>query len=156
MTDSAAIQIVRAEVEQLDLLVPLFDGYRQFYGQASDVAASRQFLGERMVALESVIFLAHDTTGGLGFTQLYPSFSSVSMRRLWVLNDLFVNAAARGRGVGATLLERARLFGAATGAKQLALSTAVTNHTAQQLYERSGYVRDIAYYSYTLALPKPE
>lgn len=146
--------IARAEIEQIDILAPLFDSYRQFYQQRSDLAAARQFLYERMVALESVVFVAYDQTGGLGFTQLYPSFSSVSMRRLWILNDLFVAEAARGLGVGAALLERARVFGVATGAKELALSTAITNVTAQQLYERSGYQRDTDYYAYSLPLPR--
>lgn len=148
--------IIRADVAQLDLLAPLFDGYRQFYGQHNDVAAARQFLFERMVALESVIFLAYQKERGLGFTQLYPSFSSVSMRRLWILNDLFVAPDQRGLGVGEALMERAREFATAHGAKQVSLSTATTNTTAQQLYERLGYQRDTEFYSYALVLPPSE
>lgn len=151
---STAFTIIRADLEQLDLLAPLFDGYRQFYGQRSDVAGSRQFLFERLTALESVIFLAEQNGRGWGFTQLYPSFSSVSMQRLWILNDLFVAPEARGQGVGEALLERARVFGVAAGAKELQLSTATTNTTAQRLYERFGYERDDDFYSYTLPLPR--
>ncbi|MBC8164200.1 MAG: GNAT family N-acetyltransferase [Roseiflexaceae bacterium] len=148
--------IERAEIEHLDLLVPLFNGYRQFYGQHSDLAGARRFLFERMAALESVVFLAHHGGRGLGFTQLYPSFSSVSLQRLWVLNDLFVAAEARGKGVAEALLERARAFGVATAAKELALSTDTNNTTAQRLYERLGYQRVEDAYAYTLRLPAVE
>ena len=85
------VRIVRAERDDLDDLVPLFDGYRQFYGQRSDLAAARAFLRERIERDESVIYLAYTEPGeAAGFTQLYPSFSSVSLKPLWILNDLYV------------------------------------------------------------------
>src|SRR5689334_16265599 len=94
-----SITVIRAYPEHVEQIAPLFDGYRQFYGQVSDVAAGRQFVLERLNQAESVIFLALDGEEGVGFTQLFPTFSSVSMRRLWILNDLFVAAAARRRGI---------------------------------------------------------
>ncbi|HEY8807023.1 MAG TPA: GNAT family N-acetyltransferase, partial [Candidatus Limnocylindria bacterium] len=111
------VRTVRAELDDLDALVPLFDGYRQFYAQESDVEPARTFLAERMKRGESVIFLAIVDGEIAGFTQLYPSFSSVSMKRLWVLNDLFVAPAARTSGAGRALLERAERWAAETGAK---------------------------------------
>ena len=142
----------RAGVTDLDVVAPLFDAYRQFYGQPSDMAAARDFLGERLRREESVIFVAVADDGGevLGFTQLYPSFSSVSVRRLWILNDLFVSPSGRGKGVGRRLLERAREWAIETDAKGLTLATAVNNAAARALYESCGWQRDEEFEHYTL------
>ena len=148
---SADIAIVRATRAELADLVPLFDGYRQFYGHRSDLAAARAFLGDRLERSESVIYLAY--TGlreAAGFTQLYPSFSSVSLKPLWILNDLFVRPDIRRGGVGRALLERARLHAVETGAKGLVLSTGVTNKAAQTLYESCGWLRDDEFFQYYL------
>ena len=142
--------IIRATIEHLDLVTPLFDGYRQFYEHPSNLDGARQFLKDRLVRHESVIFLALLDEAAVGFTQLYPSFSSSSMQRLWILNDLFVAPAGRRSGVGEALLERARQFAVESGAKGLMLETAVTNTTAQKLYERLGWIRDTEFYVYNL------
>ncbi|WP_216317896.1 GNAT family N-acetyltransferase [Deinococcus aestuarii] len=144
--------VVRADASHLDALVPLFDGYRQFYGQASDPEGARAFLAERLDRGESVIFVALDGETALGFTQLYPSFTSVGMRRLWILNDLFVAPQGRRRGVGQALLARARRHGLETGAVRLTLSTATDNVSAQTLYEAQGWRRDEDFYTYNLTL----
>jgi GNAT superfamily N-acetyltransferase len=142
------VRSVRAELDDLDALVPLFDAYRRFYGQTSDLAAARAFLADRFKRGESVIFLAVVDGAIVGFTQLYPSFSSVSMKRLWVLNDLFVTPDARKSGAGRALLERAERWAAETGAKGLTLSTQITNLTAQRLYEACGWTRDDEFIHY--------
>ena len=147
----AGIQIVRASIKDLDDLAPLFDGYRQFYGQRSDLTVARVFLGDRIERDESVVYLAY--TGpreAAGFTQLYPSFSSVSLKRLWILNDLFVRSDVRRGGVGRALLERARQHAVETGAKGLVLSTGVMNKPAQALYESCGWLRDDEFFQYHL------
>lgn len=144
--------VVRAAPEHLDAVATLFDGYRSFYGQESDVTGARDFLSGRMKRDESVIFLALNGAVGLGFTQLYPMFSSVSMKRLWVLNDLFVAPEARGRGVAAALLEHAREFARKTGASEMQLATAADNLPAQRLYERLGWKRDDDFYHYAFVL----
>ncbi len=147
----AGIVMVRAALKDLDDVVPLFDGYRQFYGRHSDLAGARKFLGERIEHDESVIYLAY--TGpreAAGFTQLYPSFSSVSLKPLWILNDLFVRSDVRRGGVGRALLERARQHAVETGAKGLVLSTGVTNQAAQTLYESCGWQRDDEFSQYHL------
>lgn len=146
----ADVRTVRAELDDLDALVPLFDGYRRFYGQTSDPDGARAFLSERFKRGESVIFLAIVDGAAAGFTQLYPSFSSVSMKRLWVLNDLFVAPHARRAGVGRALLERARAWAVETRSKGLALSTQVTNTDAQQLYESCGWTRESEFLHYHL------
>ncbi len=144
---------MRAERNELDDLVTLFDGYRQFYGQRSDLAAARAFLRDRLERDESVIYVAYrDSREAAGFTQLYPSFSSVSLKRLWILNDLFVRSDGRRGGVGRALLERARQHAVETGAKGLVLNTAVTNKAAQTLYESCGWQRDDEFFQYHLFL----
>ena len=147
------IFVRRATLADLELIVPLFDAYRQFYERAQDLALAREFLRERLERDHSVIFLALRSDGtAVGFTQLYPSFSSASARRIFILNDLFVDPGARRSGVGQQLLEAAAEFGRSAGAARLTLSTAHTNATAQSLYEAQGWRRDEVFRSYDLPL----
>src|SRR6476469_11209885 len=99
--------IRRATLEDLDLVAPLFDGYRRFYGQAADIPRAKAFLRERLERNESTILLAMRDGKAAGFTQLYPLFSSVRTARLWLLNDLFVAAEGRRQGVARALLNAA-------------------------------------------------
>lgn len=131
----------RATLKDLNALAPLFDAYRQFYEQAPNLADARRFLEERLTHDESVILIAEEGETPVGFTQLYPSFTSISLGRIYVLNDLFVAVECRRSGAGALLLEAARRFGAETGAHSLELSTAVDN-PAQRLYESAGWLPD--------------
>ena len=142
------VRTVRAELDDLETLVPLFDAYRQFYRRPADPTGARAFLAERLKRDESVIFLAIVDGGPAGFTQLYPSFSSVTMQRLWVLNDLFVAPTARRSGAGRALLDRAERWARETGAKGLTLSTELTNATAQALYESAGWTKDDEFVHY--------
>ena len=146
------MRVRRAGLEDLAFLVPLYDGYRQFYRQPSDPALAERFLRDRLNRGDSVIFLAEDESGALGFTQLYPIFSSISAGPAWVLNDLFVAPGARRSGAGRALLERARDHGRETGARWLSLSTGRDNREAQALYQKLGWVRDTEYYHYELPL----
>lgn len=147
-----SLVIARATLADLDDLAALFDGYRQFYGQPADPARAAAFLRARMQADESAIFLARDGGSAVGFTQLYPVWSSVRTGRAWLLNDLFVVPQARGKGVARALLDAAREHGRATGARYLQLETARDNLAAQRLYEAHGWQRDEAMYTYHLAL----
>lgn len=142
----------RVGAGDLEGLAVLFDGYRQFYKQPADLAGARAFLAERIERDQSVIFLAEDEGGAVGFTQLYPSFTSAGMARIFILNDLFVTPEARGKGVGRALLKRAAEFAKGDGAVRLVLSTATDNFTAQSLYEGEGWERDDAFLTYRLAL----
>lgn len=148
------IEVVRAGVDDVGRIAPLFDAYRLFYGLLSNLAGGTEYLTERLSRVESVVLLAVDAaapeSAALGFTQLYPSFSSLAMRPVWILNDLFVAPAARRLGVGRALLEHARRVAAEAGAIQMTLQTAVTNHAAQALYESLGWRRDTLYYTYEL------
>lgn len=139
-----------------DLVAPLFDLYRQFYGKTPSLEVARTFLRDRLEAGESVILIAEAKEApseALGFVQLYPSFSSVEARRIWVLNDLFVAATARRLGVGRALMEAARQHAIQTGAKRLTLETMEENRKAWTLYESLGYVcHEASVRFYTLEL----
>ena len=103
--------IRRAKKKDIDQLSVLFDKYRIFYKQQSDVGSARSFLKKRMKRKESVIFVAEERKNLVGFTQLFPIFSSVSMQRTWLLNDLYVVEKARGIGAATALLNAAKEFG---------------------------------------------
>lgn len=141
------IRIITATQFHLDEVLPLFDEYRVFYKQASDSEGARKFLLERFLNEESVIFLALDKGRGIGFTQLYKSFSSVSMQAVFILNDLFVVRSHRNKGVGTKLLSRAQRYCLEKKCKGLAIETAVDN-PAQHLYERMGWEKDSQCFHY--------
>ncbi|WP_238527298.1 GNAT family N-acetyltransferase [Methylomonas methanica] len=126
--------------------MPLFDSYRRFYGKAGDPLAAKSFLRDRFEHGESVLFIALRDTEAVGFVQLYPSFSSVTLARTFILNDLFVDAGYRRQGIAKRLLEAATEYAAALGAVRLTLSTAISNGEAQALYQTSGWVRDEQFY----------
>lgn len=138
-----SFHVRQATTDDVDLIAPLFDAYRRFYGQRTDFEAARGFIRDRLQRWESVIMLAMSTDAtdspALGFAQLYPSFSSVAMRRTWILNDLFVAESARRRGVARELLSAAQRFAHESRAVRLELTTARSNHSAQRLYEAHGF-----------------
>jgi ribosomal protein S18 acetylase RimI-like enzyme len=140
-TETFAVR--RAVHEDLDDLAELFDSYRQFYGQSPDAGAARNFIEARLVAEDSVILIAETGDGrALGFTQLYPTFSSIRMARTYILNDLFVAPEGRGSGVARSLVKEAERFAAAAGASGLDLSTGRNNEAAQALYRSLGWTQD--------------
>lgn len=145
------MEIRKAGLADLESLVSLFDAYRQFYRKPSDVDGVRNFLHNRIAREESVIYIAwNDMNIAMGFVQLYPSFSSVSMKRLWVLNDLYVDSKFRRQGVGQKLIVEARNLADQTGASALMLETEVTNTQAQNLYEKLNFKKSIDYFVYYL------
>ena len=143
------MNVIRATMDHLEKIIPLFDGYRVFYKRTSDFDAARTFLYDRFQKNDSVIFLALDAEDTpLGFTQLYPSFSSVAVQRVYILNDLYVRSESRGMGVGEALMEKAKAFAISKNARGLTLETAIDN-PAQKLYERLGWVKDSKVFHYT-------
>ena len=144
------MRIRRAGIDDVEAIAPLFEAYRRFYQQPSDPIKSRSFIQDRLTHGDSVIFLAEENGNTLGFTQLYPLFSSTACRRLWLLNDLYTHESARGRGVGRALVEAARVHAVDSGACGLELATANTNLTAQRLYESLGWRLDEEFRHYEL------
>ncbi len=119
----------------------LFDAYRVFYNQKSDLPAAFDFLQQRLANNESAVFLAVMGGEPVGFVQLYPVFSSVQMKKSWILNDLFVAETARNQGIGEALLQQAKQFGRETGAAYLLLQTGSDNYRAQSVYEKNGWIK---------------
>ncbi|QCX02336.1 GNAT family N-acetyltransferase [Aggregatimonas sangjinii] len=141
------MQIITATEKDIPLVAPLFDAYRIFYNQESDLAGAERFLKKRFANRESVIFLAMNEDEPIAFTQLYTTFSSVSMRPVLILNDLFVSPSHRKKGVGEALLKHAKEYCLQMKYKGLALETAIDN-PAQQLYERLGWQKDTHCFHY--------
>jgi len=138
--------IREATKEDLPQLSGLFDAYRVFYKAPANPAGAEQFLSERMHNGESVIFVAEEKKKLLGFTQLYPVFSSVSMKRVWLLNDLFTTPEARKKGVATALMDAAVNLAKETKAARLVLQTARDNYPAQGLYEKYGWIKETDLY----------
>ena len=139
--------IIEANIEHLEDIVPLFDAYRIFYKQPSDLESAKRFLKNRILNDESKIYVAYKGSETIGFTLLYPLFSSVSMKPMYLLNDLYVKNNYRGQGIGEALINRAKALCEKEQNKGLALQTAADN-PAQKLYERLGFVKDHDLYYY--------
>jgi len=135
------IQIKQATDKDLKIIVPLFDGYRVFYKQTSNLEAAEKFLSERLKKSDSLIYIALIDNKAVGFTQLYPLFSSVSMQPMLLLNDLYVDQNYRNKGIGEALINRAKSYCKKQNFKGLGIQTAHDN-PAQHLYQRLGFVRD--------------
>lgn len=135
------LEIVRASRDHLSHVAPLFDQYRVFYKQDSNPRAAEEFLDERLSRQESVIFISYYQREPAGFTQLFKSFSSVSLQAVYILNDLYVAKPYRNKGIGEALLRKSQLHCREKSFKGLALETA-TDNPAQQLYERLGWKKD--------------
>ncbi len=141
------MEITKTSSKDIELILPLFEAYRKFYGQVPNPKASREFLGKRFSNKENVILLAKKNLVPMGFTQLYTTFSSVTLEPFYILNDLYVAPQFRGQGIGEALLESAKSLCGQKKYKGLALETALDN-PAQKLYERLGWERDISYFHY--------
>lgn len=147
-------QIGSAETHSV---VGLFNQYRIFYNQFSDIGMAKAFLDERLQHNESIIFTAIDnnTQQAVGFTQLYPKYSSVRLSKNWILNDLYVDTNYRKQGIGEKLINTVMDFAKANGSTFVQLETAVDNYAAQHLYESIGFVKqgeDTEFFLYKIAL----
>lgn len=144
------MEIRALTMDDLEPLAHLFDQYRVFYRQPADPEAARDFIAHRLQR-EDAALLGAILNGDLaGFAQLYPSFTSVGMQRIWILNDLYVHEDARRKGVATALMTAAREYAELTGAARLELATEKTNRGAQALYEHLGWHRDQDFYHYSL------
>ena len=138
-----------ATASDLPAVASLFDGYRQFYEQAPDLALATAFIHDRITRNESVILVAQERGVIVGFCQLYPSFCSVEAKPIYTLYDLFVAPAARKLGAGRALLLAAEQHAVHNGFARMDLTTAKTNMPAQALYESLGWHRDEVFYAYS-------
>ena len=154
------IEIARAATGDLDDVRELFVAYRAFYGLPALDDESSRFLSQRLTGHDAAIYVAREITSigerrPVGFVQLYAGYSSLQLGAVWTLNDLFVAESHRKQGVGRMLMAASRRHAEESGACQIALSTANDNRTAQSLYESLGYVPDLGFRHYVLALANP-
>lgn len=129
----------RATVSDAEELGVLFDLFRQFYRQAPDLEGATNYIKSRLNYEDSAIYVASVNDKLIGFTQLYPLFSSVGMKRMWLLNDLYVLEDYRGKNWGHQLIDAAKRLAANTGAAAILIETEKTNIRAQKLYEEVGF-----------------
>ncbi|MHC8307510.1 GNAT family N-acetyltransferase [Pseudomonas sp. PB3P13] len=148
------MRIIQATLEHLDLLTPLFVKYREFYGALPYPDSSRAFLEKRLRRKESVIYLAlaDDDNKLMGFCQLYPSFSSLSLKRVWILNDIYVAEDARRQLVADNLIRTAKKMAKDTQAVRMRVSTSSDNEVAQKTYESIGFKEDTEFKNYVLPI----
>lgn len=142
------MKIYQAQPQDVDKVLPLYLGYRRFYQVEEKPEQSRDFLLKRLQLKESIIFFAESEGKVVGFTQLYPLFCSLEMKRIWLLYDLFVDESARKHGVAQQLIERAEQLANESDSAFIMLATATDNVNAQAVYERNGFVRDTDFYTY--------
>ncbi len=150
-TDPLGVRVATAG--DASRIAPLFDAYRQFYGLPSDPPLAQRYLAERLALGESAVLVAEGADGtALGFVQMYPTFSSLRAARVFVLYDLYVDAAARRLGVARRLMDAAATHARTAGAVALTLQTARSNDAAQRLYEALGWRRDEDFIEYVLTI----
>lgn len=130
----------KAEKRDLNSLSELFDKYRVFYHKESDIESAKNFLSQRVSANDSEIFVAENSENLLvGFVQLYPLFSSTRMKKLWLLNDLFVNSDYRNQGISIALITKAKELVEKSGACGMYLETEKSNLIGNNLYPKTGF-----------------
>lgn len=145
-------KIQLANISHIEEIAPLFDAYRVFYHKPSDIEGAKQFISDRIKNDESVIFIAYLNDKAVGFTQLYPIFSSTRMKRMWLLNDLYVNTEVRKTGLGKLLLEAAQNHCKNTNGCSVILETEKSNIIGNHLYPKMGFEldNDHNYYSWDI------
>ena len=149
-----SLVIRQAVLADLDDLTQVFDQYRQFQGKAPDAKACRAFLRERFDHGESVVFMALLDGRPVGVAQLYPSFSSTALARVFILNDLFVSEAGRRAGVATALLQAVENYAWTFGACRISLNVAQSNLPAQDLYRARGWTQDNEFFMFHRFPPK--
>lgn len=125
---------------------PLWKGYQAFYKvdlprDVTDLTWRRFFDG-----LEPVHALVAEEGGALiGLVHYLFHRSTWMVGPTCYLQDLFTAEAARGKGVGAALIEAVYREAAAAGASRVYWNTHETNATARSLYDkiaaRSGFIQ---------------
>ncbi|WP_371617210.1 N-acetyltransferase family protein [Streptomyces sp. NBC_00454] len=142
--DGSGVVLRQADEADLDIAAELFRGYLDFYEvEVEDPQRPRAFLAERLAGGDSFVLLAEvPGAGTVGFTQVYPMHSSLSMRTAWLLGDLYVAPAGRRTGAGRALLREVLRRAREAGVAGVQLETAYDNHIAQGLYEAEGFVRE--------------
>ncbi|HCU2336677.1 TPA: GNAT family N-acetyltransferase, partial [Klebsiella aerogenes] len=134
------MKIYQAQPQDIDKILPLFIAYRDFYNVESNKEEAFNYLLNRVKLGESVIYFIEDNNEVVGFTQLYPLFCSLEMKRIWLLYDLFVKKEYRKNGIAKILIQRAEQLATESNSAFIMLSTGIDNVKAQSLYEKNGFI----------------
>lgn len=148
ITDTVTIRKAKATLRDVERVAPLFDAYRQFYGQPPNLELARSFLQERLERQESTVLLADQGNATVGFAQVYPSFSSAAAARILILNDLYVVPDSRRTGIGRWLVTATLKHAADVGAARVTLATGIDNSAAKALYDALGFQPDTSFHVY--------
>ena len=146
--------IKEAVVEDSEKVGEVFDLYRQFYKKDPDKIISIDYIKQRLTNKESTIFFVEENNICIGIVQLYITFDSLELAKKIILYDLFVKSEYRKKGIGTMLMNVSKNFAEKNNISSIELSTAISNGTAQSLYESLGYERDTEFYNYYLSIKK--
>ena len=148
------MEIIRATSSDLPIILPLFDGYRLFYEQPIDNEGSSRYLTERLEKNESVIYMVYEVINGLkegiGFAQLYATFSSVTLKKFWVLHDLYVKDDYRKKGIAKTLINKCKELAHENAPLGIIIESRISNQSARHLFDAVGFVKEGEHYFYYL------
>jgi ribosomal protein S18 acetylase RimI-like enzyme len=147
------IVVETAGIEDVPAAALLFHHYRLFYNLVSNFDDCADFIRDRIANDDSTIFVAWmGPDNPVGFVQMYPLFSEVSLKKVWLVNDLYVEESARRKGVAELLMHQCAEFVREKGGSELTLATAPENVIAQALYRKLGYVKNDGFWVYSLYL----
>ncbi len=155
MHEPSGLRVESATEPDVLALAELFDRYRVFYGRASELEAAVGFVRHQVHEGPTRFFLAKLDGTQIGFVHVLPSFDTLAMRTAWILEDLYVDEAFRGRGAAAALLAHVESFASATGATRISLTTAHTNLPTQRRYVAHGYRLDETFRAYHRTVGEP-
>jgi ribosomal protein S18 acetylase RimI-like enzyme len=144
-----SVTITRAGLDDVADLAPLVEAYRAFYRQPPS-ERTRDYVADRIAHGDAVVLLARKDGVAVGFALVYPTFSTVALAPVWLLNDLYVSEHARGGGVAGSLMAVAEQVARDAGAARIWLRTAHDNRAAQGLYESRGWAQDEVFRRYDL------
>ena len=140
-----SITIRQATENDVDALVEIVKKYREFQGiTVQEFRDVKEFISERISKSESTILIAISEASGsiVGFVQLYPVFSTVSLQKQWLLNDFYVSEEERNSGIGSALMEAVKEYFHGV-AKGFILVTHKTNTGAKRFYDKHGWKTDV-------------
>jgi GNAT superfamily N-acetyltransferase len=128
---------------QLKRLLSLIAAYQRFYEvEEIDDERNRAFFSRFIAPSEDGMLLGAWREGELlGYACLYWHFTSLVPAETVLMNDLYVDPASRGEGVGRALIEASAAVARERGANHLEWATAPDNETAQRLYDSTGAER---------------
>lgn len=119
---------------------------------SSNPPPTRDELTELVASPATILFIARDPNRGgeiIGALTL-ALFRIPTGRRAWI-EDVIVDAASRGKGIGEALCRAALHHAQAAGATTVDLTSRPSREAANRLYQRMGFAqRDTNVYRYSL------